>query len=30
MLTWYVEIPTSDSVRALHNTHTPADAALGF
>ena len=30
MLTWYMEIPTSDSVRALHNTHSPADAALGF
>ncbi len=30
MLTWYVEIPTGKSVRALHNAHTPADAALGF
>jgi len=28
MLTWYVEIPTSGSVRSL--SHEPADAALGF
>ncbi len=28
MLTWYIEIPTSNSVRSL--SHTPADAALGF
>ncbi|RMG91651.1 MAG: transporter [Zetaproteobacteria bacterium] len=28
MLTWYVEIPTSQSVRSL--SHTPADAELGF
>ncbi len=28
MLTWYVEIPTSKSVRSL--SHSPADAALGF
>jgi len=30
MLTWYVEIPTSKSVRAYGRSHTPADAALGF
>ncbi len=30
MLTWYVEIPTSKSIRSLSNAHTPADAALGF
>ncbi|MDX8408681.1 MAG: hypothetical protein R8J84_01370 [Mariprofundales bacterium] len=27
-VTWYIEIPTAASVRAL--THSPADAALGF
>ncbi len=30
MLTWYVEIPTSKSIRSLRSGHTPADAALGF
>jgi len=30
MLTWYVEIPTSKSVRSLSHSHTAADAALGF
>jgi len=30
MLTWYMEIPTSKSIRALSHSHTPADAALGF
>ena len=30
MLTWYMEIPTRDSIRSLTHTHTPADAALGF
>ena len=30
MLTWYVEIPTSKSIRSLSHSHTPADAALGF
>jgi len=30
MLTWYVEIPTSRSIRALRDDGTPADAALGF
>ena len=30
MLTWYMEIPTSKSIRALSNQHSPADAALGF
>ncbi len=30
MLTWYVEIPTGKSIRSLRNTHTPADAVLGF
>ena len=30
MLTWYIEIPTSKSIRALPTSHTPADAALGF
>jgi len=30
MLTWYVEIPTSKSIRSRSSSHTPADAALGF
>jgi len=30
MLTWYIEIPTSKSIRSLLHSHTPADAALGF
>ncbi|RMH62315.1 MAG: hypothetical protein D6678_01385 [Zetaproteobacteria bacterium] len=30
MLTWYIEIPTQKSIRALNDVHTPADAALGF
>jgi len=30
MLTWYMEIPTSKSIRSLSHSHTPADAALGF
>jgi len=30
IFTWYMEIPTSKSIRSLQNTHTPADAVLGF
>ena len=30
MLTWYMEIPTANSIRSLSHPHSPADAALGF
>jgi len=30
MLTWYMEIPSSGSIRSLSHSHTAADAALGF
>jgi len=30
MLTWYIEFPTSKSIRSLSHSHTAADAALGF